>query len=101
MNPNGARGRGECLVVMCLDEQTRCQRKRCLAVLPLDAHTVPEEKVTVSLWCAWMNIQGDKNEFHSRMDSNFDEAKITNCIVGTSDMTVHGYGNRPTCGCTL
>jgi hypothetical protein len=57
--------------------------------------------VSTSLLCAWVNIRGAKNEFHSRVDSNFDEANITNYIVRTSDTIVDVDGYRPTNGCTL
>jgi hypothetical protein len=55
----------------------------------------------ILLRCACMSPHDDKNDFHSRVDSKFDEANITNSIAGTSDMIVDGDGYRPTSGCTL
>jgi hypothetical protein len=46
-------------------------------------------------------MQGAKNEFHSRVNSNFDVENIVYYIVGTSDTTGDGDGHRPTSRCTL
>jgi hypothetical protein len=48
-----------------------------------------------------MNTHGTKNEFLSSVDSKFDEANITNYIVGVLDKTVDGEGHSPTSGCIL
>jgi hypothetical protein len=59
-----------------------------------------EEDVSISLLCAWMNMHGAKNEFHLRVDSNFDVANIISFVVAPH-VIFDGDVYMPTNDCTL